>query len=214
MPRDLVYACAAMACLRGHVAEGLAMLLSGDCWLRISEVAGLTPRSVVDTRGQSDAVGRGVSVFLPEAKTGRRQAVQVADPDVAVLLVAWAEATRRSAGGDAPLFPQPHQLRAALDQSLAVFADGTWDTRGLVFVWHSFRHGGASRASLAGQSLDSIIIRGRWAVESSGRHYVQAGRQMLLALALPSAVTELASRLIDEGLACLVDPNLRDRLRR
>ena len=49
------------------------MLVAYDCWLRISEVSGVTVADVYDTRRQVDPVGRGGSVFLPETKTGRRR---------------------------------------------------------------------------------------------------------------------------------------------
>ena len=104
---------------------------------------------------------------------------------------------------------------ASLHRALQVLGAGgpPWETRGLHFVWHSFRHGGASRAYLAGRDMSAIILRGRWAAESSARHYVQAGRQMLLALALPPSVATIASRLARIGLAALVAPDLVDRLR-
>ena len=76
---------------------------------------------VVDLRGQADVVGRGVSVYLPITKTGRRQAVQVADPGVAHLLAAWASARRRLHGEESRLFPAPATLRAALARSLRAF---------------------------------------------------------------------------------------------
>ena len=51
------------------------------------------------------------------------------------------------------------------------------------------------------------------AAESSARHYIQAGRQMLLALALPPSVATLASRLARIGFAALAAPDLAARLR-
>ena len=62
-PRDLVWACAALACLSGEVAVGVAMMVAYDCWLRISEVSGIMVADVHDTRGQVDPVGRGVSIY-------------------------------------------------------------------------------------------------------------------------------------------------------
>ena len=88
MPKDLVDALALMCALAGDVAVGLAILLSFDCLLRISEVAGLRVGDIVDHRQQADAVGRGVAVYLRVTKTGRRQAVQIEDPHLAGLLVA------------------------------------------------------------------------------------------------------------------------------
>ena len=74
-----------MAALLAKPASGLAMLVAHDTWLRIGECAGLRVRDVVDSREHADPVMRGVSVFIPEAKTGRRQSVRVEDAKIAVL---------------------------------------------------------------------------------------------------------------------------------
>ena len=206
-PRDLVWACATLACLSGDVAAGVAMMVAYDCWLRISEVAGITAADVHDTRGQVDPVGRGVSVFLPETKTGRRQAVIVEDPAVDALLLVLARAQGQRA---AQLFPPPATLRSVLARCLGVLQV---DANGLAFVWHSFRHGGASRAYLRGDEMSRILTRGRWAVESSGRHYIQSGRQLLLAQDLPPTVIDIARRLERAGIESLVALDLRARLR-
>ncbi len=213
MTRDLMRACAAVAALDGDIGGCLAMLLSFDCWLRISEVSGLRPVDIVDTRGAADPVNRGVSVFLPEAKTGRRQAVRIDDADLAEMVVAWGAVSARAPGSGGSLFPPPASLRAVLSRCLRKLDDGSFDTRGLSFVWHSFRHGGASRAHLGGMALAEILTRGRWAVESSARHYIQAGRQMLLAIALPLEVAELARRVERVGIRSFFASDLGDRLR-
>ena len=70
---------------------------------------------------------------------------------------------------DAKLFPASATLRSVLARCLSVL---NVDAHGLAFVWHSFRHGGASRAYLRGDEMSRILTRGRWAVESSGRHYI------------------------------------------
>ena len=206
-PRDLVWACAAFACLSGDVAAGVAMMVSYDCWLRISEISGLTAADVRDTRAQVDPVGRGVSVFLPETKTGRRQAVIVEDPAVAALLLVLVRAQGQRA---AKLFPAPATLRSVLARCLSVL---NVDAHGLAFVWPSFRYGGASRAYLRGDEMSRILTRGRWAVESSGRHYIQSGRQLLLTQELPLIVIDLARRLEDAGVESLLARDLRERLR-
>ena len=143
---------ATIASLAGDIAAGIAMLLSHDCWLRISEVAGLTVDDIVDLRAVADPVLRGVSVYLPVTKTGRRQAVRIESIELAELVVAWRTASVRA--GARRMFPSPASLRASLQRALALLGAGgpEWDTRGLHFVWHSFRHGGASRAYLAGRA--------------------------------------------------------------
>ena len=98
------------------------------------------------------------------------------------------------------------------NRALDALADDTWDTRGLRFVWHSLRHGGASRAYLRGGAviLPDLLVRGRWAVESSGRHYIQSGRQLLLSMSLPSTVNGLAQKLRAVGVRALLQHNLRE----
>ena len=183
------------------------MMVSYDCWLRISEISGITAADVHDTRAQVDPVGRGVSVFLPETKTGRRQAVMVEDPAVAALLLVLVRAQVQRA---AKLFSAPATVRSVLARCLSVL---NVDAHGLAFVWHSFRHGGASRAYLRGDEMSRILTRGRWAVESSGRHYIQSGRQLLLTQELPLIVIDLARRLEDAGIESLLARDLRERLR-
>ena len=209
MPRDLARATATMAALLAKTASALAMLLAHDTWLRIGECAGLRVRDVVDSREHADPVMRGVSVFIPEAKTGRRQAVRVEDAEIAVLLVAWRDAVEASEGPDARLFPSAARLRSDLAEALAPFRV---EARGLHFTFQSFRHGGASRAYLAGSDMADILLRGRWKVESSGKHCIQAGRQLLLGLQLPPEVTALACRIEEVGLVHLFDADLADQL--
>ena len=60
--------------------------------------------------------------------------------------------------------------------------------------------------------MSRILTRGRWAVESSGRHYIQSGRQLLLAQELPPIVIDLAGRLERAGVESLLARDLRARL--
>ena len=213
MPLDLVYACSAVAALGDNPGGALAILLAFDCWLRISEVASLTVSDVVDHRGQRDPIGRGVAVYLASTKTGRRQAVQVEDRDIAEMLVCWRDAVLLRHGEPSRrLFAAPPALRATLSRALASLAGGDWDVRGLTFVWHSLRHGGASRAYLAGRDWPDIMVRGRWVADSSGRRYVQAGRQLLLAIHLPAEVSAIAARVRQAGLIALLASDVRARL--
>ena len=107
MPKDLVDALALVCALAGDVAVGLAILLSFDCLLRISEVSGLRVGDIVDHRQEAVVVGRGVAVYLRVTKIGRRQAVQIEDPHLAALLVAWqAAVARHSPSGRCSLMSQ------------------------------------------------------------------------------------------------------------
>ena len=60
--------------------------------------------------------------------------------------------------------------------------------------------------------LPDLLVRGRWAADASGRHYIQSGRQMLLALALPAEIAMMARALRAVGIAALASPDFRSRL--
>ena len=139
--------------------------------------------------------------------------MQIEDPHLAAVLIAWqAAVARRDPQGS--LFPGVASLRATFRRALEAVADDTWETRGLRFVWHSLRHGGASRTYLRGGAvvLPDLLVRGRWAVESSGRHYIQSGRQLLLSMSLPNSVAGLARALRIIGVGALIEPDLRARV--
>ena len=58
----------------------------------------------------------------------------------------------------------------------------------------------------------AVVGRGRWAADASGRHYIQSGRQLLLSLALPADIGQVARALRDVGLAAIVLPDFARRL--
>ena len=60
--------------------------------------------------------------------------------------------------------------------------------------------------------LVDLLVRRRWAVESSGRYYIQSGRQLLLSMSLPSNVAALARALRTIGVGALVEQDLRERV--
>ena len=135
------------------------------------------------------------------------------NPARAALVVAWRTAVARHNPAGS-LFPVVAKLRAIFSRALDAFADDTWEIRGLRFVWHTLRHGCASRAYLRGgvDVLPDLLVRGRWAVESSGRHCIQSVRQLLLGMSLPPPVAVMAQALRAVGVAALVEPDLRERV--
>jgi integrase len=108
--------------------------------------------------------------------------VVVQDPEVRALLLQVVDVTADGAS----LFPysakyfRAHFKKACRSLGLK---DG--------YVPHSLRHGGATRDHMRGKNLEDILARGRWASTKSARHYVQAGRALLLACKTPAKVAHL-----------------------
>ena len=213
MPLHLALAAADLRAVVGDFGTAVALLVGFDCWLRISELANLSVSDIIDQRGHPDVAFRGVVVFLRETKTGARQAVRVADPDVANILVAWRDARAQVAGEDAALFPPAASLRANLAAALTALLGPDRSALGLDFVWHSLRHGGASRALMLGADVPDIMIRGRWRCLESTRRYLQAGRHLLMSIALPPSVLAVVQRFERAGgYPVLFSPSLRQLL--
>jgi hypothetical protein len=64
-----------------------------------------------------------------------------------------------------------------------------------LYVPHSLRHGGATRDHMRGHPMEDILARGRWASTKSARHYVQAGRALLLATKTPVRIATLGETI-------------------
>lgn len=162
----------------------LATLLAFDCFLRIGEFTSLLREDVAVTGPAREAGG--VVLRLGRTKTGPNQSVVVDDADVATLMAAHLKTVR----------PYSHVFSFTADQYRKRFR-AVCQRLGLgsAYVPHSLRHGGATRWFLMGRSIDTIMHRGRWRSTKSARHYIQAGRALLVKCRLSARVMDIASRL-------------------
>lgn len=169
----------------GRLAEGLATILGFHCYLRLGEICNLRVSDVADS-GDARVGGeyRGMALRLRTTKTGPNQWVEVKDAAVIALLRQRLSGRRSGSfvfGFSASSY---RRLFKAVLSNLGLSS---------AYVPHSLRHGGATRDHLLGASLEHVLMRGRWASTKSARHYIQAGRAMLLANEVPRRVAELGS---------------------
>ena len=173
-------------------SAAVAVLVSFDCYLRVSEMARLRRCDVVDAScarmgSSASATYRGVSLILTHTKTGPNQSVRVSRPVIADLLLSVCAAAPDTSkalvfGLSAAKF---RRLFKAACAALGLSRD---------YVPHSLRHGGATADHCNGVPMDDIILRGRWASLRSARRYVQAGQAMLAARTdFPAKVAELGA---------------------
>jgi Phage integrase family len=192
---DLAVLIACHMTMNGHFRYGVGVLLAFDCLLRVGELCNIRRCDVADVgdprMGKEYA---GTSLRLPKTKTGANQWVTVEHPAVVTLIRLLLSVT----SGAALLFP----FSSADFRS--VFK-ATCSSLGLSskYVPHSLRHGGATRLHLLGRPIEDILLRGRWSSNKSARRYIQAGRAMLLTVAVSSQTAARAKVLSSHVLYSL-----------
>ena len=169
----------------GRLAMGIATVLGFHCYLRLGEICNLRASDVADSGDARVGVEyRGMALRLRTTKTGPNQWVEVTDVSVAALLRALLAGRRRE---DLVFDFSASFYRMTFKAVLSNLGLSS------TYVPHSLRHGGATRDHLLGASLEQVLMRGRWASTKSARHYIQAGRAMLLATEVPPHIAELGS---------------------
>ena len=179
----------------GHWELGVGCLLAFECYLRVGELAGLRRK---DVAGADDArLGSGfrrVALRLKHTKTGKNQWVEVRSPTVRRLLRLWLE--RAPHDPKARLLPVSAPSFRSHFKSACRFLGLSPD-----YVPHSLRHGGATHDHLVRRlPLEDILRHGRWASTKSARHYVQAGRSLLMSRSVPPNVVNAARALVPNVL--------------
>jgi len=181
---------------QSHLRQGVGLLLSFDCLLRVGELVGLRKCDVADSGDMRlGAEYRGTALRLRHTKTGPNQWVQVENSAVRDLLRCVVRSTVRSTDLLFPFSAASYRTKfkgACADLGLSS-----------LYVPHSLRHGGATRLHLLGRSLEDILMRGRWQSTKSARRYIQAGRALLLNARVPQHLVEVGSILAGDVVFAL-----------
>jgi hypothetical protein len=149
----------------GRIDLAIATVLAFDCMLRIGELSALRVADISHHELQDRA-----GIRLRTTKTGDDKFAKIRKPPVRKLLLWWLEQRRgRTFLFDFNADTYRRGFRAVC-QTLGM--DST-------FVPHSLRHGGATELWLETEDLHLVMIYGRWASESSARHYIQDGAALL-----------------------------------
>jgi integrase len=203
----LVTLIAVTMAMNGYGEGALASLVAFDALLRISELTALRVRDISSPtdprrgrigslRGRSGveaAVSGHVLLRLAVTKTGRNQWVELTNVSVEALLLQHISGRQ----GDEVVFNlllSHHRRDAAraYRHALRVVCRGL-GLEGHHFTPHSLRHGGATHALWhLRQSIETVMLRGRWQSMSSCRTYLQAGRAQLLQQSVDPAILALA----------------------
>ena len=178
-----------LAC-NGHWSMGVGILLAFDCYLRVGELLNLRWSDVAlpQDRRLGPTFSNG-TLRLRKTKTGPEKSVAIKNVDIIFLLRLLL--SRSSRDEDARLFDfSPPTLRSQFKRACTILEIPD------IYVLHFLRHGGATHDHLRGMSLPDILRHGRWAETKSARHYIQAGRALLLSAEIPESVYELSRSLV------------------
>ena len=175
---------AKMAATRGQYRHAVGVLLSFDCFLRVSEMCGLQREDVADAGDKRmGALHTGMLLRIGRAKTGANQTVRVHDPAVQALLRGVVRATPPRQ----PLFPfKPAAFRLEFHRACAALRLSDR------YVPRSLRHGGATHwHNNLGRTMEDIMHRGRWVSSKAARLYIQQGPAVWMEQSVPSVTFQL-----------------------
>jgi integrase len=191
MPWAVAIVLALTMTICGYFCDAVSLLLSFRCYLRVGEMSSLRCRDVVVSQRRNR-----ISLRLKKTKTGENQWVEVRDHGVRRLLLVWLR-HRHGRKNDLVFQTTPARFRGLLER----FCSAIGVQR---FTPHSLRHGGATYDYTAGTPLADLMTHGRWALESSARHYVQTGRALLLDMELDTHVVQITEDLGDNLVDILI----------
>ena len=188
MPLPVAAALAVWLAGSGKFSMCLAILLSFECYLRSGEMLRLIRKDfALGTDSRLGFTGGTAAsrlfVNIQRAKTGKFQGVEVRDPQVKAITLAYLERLQP----EAKVFPFSkstyyrwfHHGCSALSLSSE-------------YVPHSLRHGAATRDySDNNVPIADVMVRGRWAATKSALHYIQQGRQLMMAHQVPPHIDAL-----------------------
>lgn len=154
----------------GQLDVMVAFLVAWGAYLRVSEVCALRGVDVV-------FADRTAVLAVHDSKGGRgaTQSALIYDGKIVRLLKRWLALAPRTRPHERVVKTSPKELN-----DFIAFCAAKYGLRACRFSFHSIRHGKAS-FDLRRLSVESIVVRGRWASVKSARRYFQAGQVILMA---------------------------------
>ena len=195
---EVVCAMSVYMIFNGNVDEGVATLLSFDCYLRISEFVNIKLNDIVipgvDSRS-SRTTNKQVVLCLPQTKTGRNQSVIIRRAEIAKLIIHFINYKKR-------------QIKQLKTNKLFSFSAASYrrifkntcyqlHLSDIGYTPHSLRHGGATFDFQNTISIADIKTRGRWRDTKSAERYIQTGVALLRLYDVPPAVFDIGCLVID-----------------
>eukprot|EP00435_Cladocopium_sp_Y103_P065105 s581_g27.t1 len=169
LPEHVLHAMIGWAFFHNHVTFGISLLLGFYTMLRTGELLGLRSCHMLTGKGQNQ-----VLVSLGLTKGGKRQGAAesvILGYEPAVLLVKKWKAL---ASSSTPLAKSPAHWRGLFSECLEALKVSKFEFRP-----YSLRRGGATFWFSKHQSMDRIMVQGRWQAQKTARIYINEGLAIL-----------------------------------
>ena len=180
-PDHVVHAMAGWAFFHGWYSFGVSIILGFYCMLRTGEILNIRSSNLMCGRNDKQVV-----VSLGLTKGGKRRGAAesvILGYEPAVLLVKrWKQVAQPVT----PLVRSTAQWRKLFNECLHAL-----HVEDHQFRPYSLRRGGATFWFSRHQSLDRLLIQGRWASQKTARIYLNEGLAMLTSMHLPKTHPDL-----------------------
>ena len=175
LPEHVLQSMAGWAFFKGHVSFGVSLVLGYYTMLRTGELVGVRSSHMISTGAQKQ-----VLVSLGLTKGGKRhgaaESVILGYEPAVKLVKQW----KLKATAVTPLAKNPAHWRGLFHDCLC---DLGLEKHG--FRPYSLRRGGATFWFGKHQSLDKILVQGRWHTQKSARIYLNEGLSVLATMKIP-----------------------------
>ena len=175
LPEHVVQTMAGWSFFNGHITFGISLLVAFYTMLRTGELLGLRSCNLM-----SDGSKQQVLISLGLTKGGKRsgasESVILGFEPVVRMVKQW----KKLANHMAPLAVSPARWIALFNESISALG---LESHG--FRPCSLRRGGATFWFGKHQSLDRILISGRWQTQKSARIYINEGLALLTGMNIP-----------------------------
>ena len=181
LAEHILHAMVGWAIFKGWISFAMSLLIGFYAMLRTGEILGLLSSHIECGPHALQAL---VSLGLTKGgkRHGASESVVLGYEPVVKLLRLW----KKRASPSTPLTPSPAKWRHLFNQCL----EGLGISE-MGFRPYSLRRGGATFFFQKHQSLDKILVQGRWHTQKSARIYLNEGLAVLAQMRLPSSDPKL-----------------------
>ena len=182
LPEHVLHAMVGWAFFHQHFSFGVSLLLGYYAMLRTGELLGLKASHLLCDPKQSNVV-----VSLGLTKGGKRQGAAESCVVGYDMVVKFLKQWKLLASPTMSFSPTPARWRALFNESLEAL-----HLQDFLFRPYSLRRGGATWWFSRHQSLDKILVQGRWQAAKTARIYINEGLAVLAELQLPKTLPSLS----------------------